>query len=215
MFEENQAHVWRALIGHFPPSYDLLRTLSPDEHARADRFRFDADRWRFATARGVLRTLLGRCVRRDPVTLRFRYSDRGKPALILAPGDPDLRFNVSHTSRLALFAFAVGFEVGVDAEEVRPGGVDLAIARRFFAAEDYSHLESLPANERDVAFYRYWTRHEALAKASGAGLSGPLADSSQWTVLDLDPGSGTVGALAAPMPQLSVKLFECTDQESR
>ena len=171
MFEEIQAHVWRARIGDCPPSADLLRTLSPDERARADRFRFEADHWGFATTRGVLRTLLSRYVRRDPLSLRFHYSGRGKPALILAPGDPELRFNVSHTTGLALFAFAVGFEVGVDVEEVRPGGVDLAVAREFFAADECSRLESLPANERDKAFYRYWTRHEALAKASGAGLS--------------------------------------------
>ena len=53
----DEVHVWRAAVTSVIP--ELHDTLSDDECARADRFRFEKDRTQYAKTRGVLRTLLG------------------------------------------------------------------------------------------------------------------------------------------------------------
>ena len=71
--------------------------------------------------------------------------------------------------------------VGIDVERVRPA--DLALAKRFFAAEEYAALRAV-SDERDMGgrldreFIRLWTRKESYIKAVGEGMHLPLADFS-------------------------------------
>jgi 4'-phosphopantetheinyl transferase len=48
------------------------------------------------------------------------------------------------------------------------------IAERFFSRGEVAVLRSLPEHEQLDAFYRCWTRKEAVVKAIGEGLSRPL-----------------------------------------
>ncbi len=45
-----------------------------DEQARAAHFRFERDRSRFISGRGMLRIILGRCLGREPDQLKFIYT---------------------------------------------------------------------------------------------------------------------------------------------
>ena len=162
-------HVWATSLD------DLSETasrglLSADERERADRFHFERDRRRFVTARGLLRVLLGRYLDVDPADLLFGYGPRGKPFLAGAA----LRFNVSHSSGLALLAFTRERELGIDVERERSMTEWEDIARHYFSAREGAELRSLPAQEREAAFFRCWTRKEAFIKATGDGLSRPL-----------------------------------------
>ena len=85
-----------------------------------------------------------------------------------------MRFNISHSGGLAVFAFTLDCEVGVDVEEIRELKDLAEIAARFFCAEETAELMSLPADQRTAAFFRCWTRKEAYIKAIGDGLSAPL-----------------------------------------
>ncbi|HOS79150.1 MAG TPA: hypothetical protein PLJ24_02675, partial [Anaerolineae bacterium] len=90
---EDGVHVWR--IGLDVPAARLagLGTyLTPEEMARAERYRFPSPRRRFIAARGLLRELLGAYLELDPARLRFRQNAWGKP-LLLEPPDA-LQFNV-------------------------------------------------------------------------------------------------------------------------
>jgi len=147
--------------------------LSPDESARADGFCFARDRHRYAAARGLLREMLALYLDLEPEAVRFAYGPRGKPALASATPDA-LRFNVSHSGGLAILAFALGREVGVDIEVERPLADAETIAARFFSRREASELMRLPEPERQAAFFRCWTRKEAFIKATGDGLSRPL-----------------------------------------
>ena len=172
---DGEVHVWAAPLD---PSAEAIRShaalLAPDERARADRFRFDRDRRRFTVARGVLRTLLGRYLEVDPRRVAFRYESHGKPALGGELAAHGLRFNVSHSGEMALFAFTAGRDLGVDVEEVRPMEDGLDIAERFFSQAEVEAFRALPAEIRDDAFFNCWTRKEAYIKAVGEGLSFPL-----------------------------------------
>lgn len=115
--------------------------LSNDELARATRLRFDHLQTGFITAHGALRILLGRYLGIAPATLAFRSDENGKPSLV---DHTRLRFNISHSGRLVVFAFASDCEVGIDAEEIRPVSDLSSIATNFFSPSEASDLLSLP-----------------------------------------------------------------------
>jgi 4'-phosphopantetheinyl transferase len=148
--------------------------LSSDERARADRFYFSQDRESFIVARGMLRSILGRYLNRSPEALRFHYSAHGKPALDFDSGDDAIRFNLSHSHRMGLYAFARDREVGIDVEFVRDGPHAEHIAEHFFSPDEVRSLQALPPAQRRHAFFLCWTRKEAYIKGRGEGLSLPL-----------------------------------------
>ena len=167
--------LWQAgLDDPAQPLAALWATLSDDERARAERFRLERDRRRFAVCRGLLRALLAPLTGQAPAELRFRYGAQGKPALD-APGDGGLlRFNVSHSDGVAIYAVTRGREVGVDLEHVRPVRDVEQIAERFFSTPECEALRAVPPPAKLCAFFTCWTRKEAYVKARGEGLGYPL-----------------------------------------
>lgn len=213
-----QVEVWYAPLD-IPPSevHRLERTLANDEVSRAARFRHLTDRRHFVACRGILREILSRYVDESPGEIEFCYGPRGKPRLRSDDGPHRLRFNVSHSQGLAVFAIAHDREVGVDIERLDPNLEWQEIAESVFSAEEVNALRSLPAQSRSAAFLNVWTRKEAYAKARGEGLSLPLGEletlhspddsrsffpsgncveSSRWTLRAFTPTDGYVGALA-------------------
>jgi 4'-phosphopantetheinyl transferase len=214
-------HVWPvstlapdAVVERFQP------LLTQDETDRAGRFRFERLQRSFILARGALRVLLGRYLNIAPGDIEFSYGFRGKPALA-TPGLPQfnaLQFNASHSGDLALFAFTMDCEVGVDVEAIRPMPDIEDVAKRFFCAEETAELMSLPDGQREHGFFLCWTRKEAYIKATGDGLSTPLdafrvslrpseaaglvhlerdpIAAQAWTLHDLAPAPGYAAALA-------------------
>jgi len=167
--------------------------LTRDEQERAARFRFPHLRSSFVLARGALRILAGGYLNTDPAGIRFQYGPKGKPCLA---GAARLRFNVSHSGALALFAFTLDVEIGVDVEEIRPMPDLQQIAAGYFSAAEAAELVALPAERREAAFFRCWTRKEAYVKALGEGLSSTAPESEGWTLHDLDVPGPYAAALA-------------------
>lgn len=214
-----EVHVWRASLDHTPLQIEILRrSLAADEEARAGRFHFEKDRAHFVAARGVLRDILGCYLKREPECLSFRYGSHGKPALAGYLDGEGIRFSVSHSHGMALYAVAREREVGVDLERVRPDLAVGEIAERFFSRWEVATLRALPAELQRQAFFRCWTRKEAYIKARGEGLSLPLeqfdvslapgkpaallgtrpdpSEASRWSLQELCPVHGYVAALA-------------------
>lgn len=204
--------VWRVRLDTpEPAARSLERLLSPDEVTRANRFRFAQDRRRFVVARAVLRQVLGAYLGASPSSLRLAYGPQGKPRLAdTCCRRGHVTFNLSHSGGLALLAVAKGCEIGVDLEAVRPLTEASAMARRIFSAAELAALAAMPEGERDLAFYRFWTRREAWVKALGTGLAElpdgldvTTADAGgaagpDWRFVQIEPGEGYVGALAIP-----------------
>jgi len=171
----DEVHVWRAALDQTPSQVDsFLRTLAADERARAERFHFPRDREHFIAARGALRAILGLYLNRAPERVSFRYNSHGKPALALECGEEPIRFNMSHSHGVALYAITCDREVGIDLECMRSNLEVEQIAERFFSRHEVATLRALPAALRKYAFFLCWTRKEAYIKARGEGLSLPL-----------------------------------------
>jgi 4'-phosphopantetheinyl transferase len=97
----------------------------------------------------------------------------GKPTM------PGLELSVTHSGDL--IGVALGpVPVGVDVEhaESRRDDVDAVdgVARFALADEELEALRALPAHERQVGFLVYWTRKEAVTKATGDGLRVPFRE---------------------------------------
>ena len=193
----------------------LFQLLSADERARVARLAFVQDRVQFIVGRARMRQVLAGYLAVPPEALRFGYGDRGKPMLSHCASAPF--FNLSHSGDFAALAVAHCGDVGIDVEQIRPVGSE--IAQRFFTEGEKAILARLSGSEWRQAFYRCWTRKEAVLKANGKGLSGGLAsfdvalatdatarplrlqrdrsDSAEpWSVQDLALAAGFVGAVA-------------------
>jgi 4'-phosphopantetheinyl transferase len=153
-----------------------------------------------------------------PDQLRFDYSNHGKPKLAKTFGQGRLSFNLSHSGGLALYSVTLGREIGIDLERVWEDLEYEQIAERFFSPREGTMLRRLPARQRPEAFFNCWTRKEAYLKARGEGLSLPLnqfdvsmapgepaallnvwddpQEATRWTLQELIPAPGYVGALA-------------------
>jgi 4'-phosphopantetheinyl transferase len=215
----DEVHVFCACLDQ-PASrlQELAQTLSESERIRAERFHFEKDRKRFIIARGLLRTILGCYLDIEPSRVQFSYGSYGKPALGETSGSSGLRFNLSHSHFLALYAVTREREIGVDIEHVRPMPEAEQIVKRFFSARENAVFCALPPSQKDEAFFNCWTRKEAYLKAIGSGLAQPLDQievtltlgeparllnipgathtAEHWSLQHLTPASSYVGAVA-------------------
>ena len=213
----DEVHVWRAALD-VPEAHAaaLVPLLSSDEQHRAGDYCREQLRRAFVVARGRLRALLGRYLGMEPGAVPLVYNLHGRPELPAGLHPGRLRFNLSHSGGVVLYAFAWQRQVGVDVEQ--PGRrIDFeSLAGRFFSARESAELAALPADQRRAAFFRCWTRKEAFIKATGRGLSYGLSrfdvslapgeparllraesdDPRLWSLCDLRAGPGYAAALA-------------------
>lgn len=233
----DEVHVWRASLR--PPPAVLARLeahLAADERARAARFRFPEHRTAFVAGRGVQREILSRYLDVAPARLTYRTMPHGKPELDGPAAETGLRFNVSNSGDLALFAMTRRREIGVDLERIKRMDDGMDIARRFFSAPENAVFAALPEDARDLAFFHCWTRKEAYIKAIGEGLSMPLAsfdvafapgeparllaargvgaEAERWSLCELHPGPGYVGAMVVEGTGWEMRLFDHDDAPS-
>jgi 4'-phosphopantetheinyl transferase len=213
--EQKEVHVWCADL---EPAADQLaalqKTLTAVEIERANRFRFWRHKRRYIAGRGILRLLLGRYLCVSPPDVKIAYSEYGKPFL---PANR-IQFNLSHSKGIALYAFCLAADIGIDLEKIRPISDAQAIAARFFSSGEYARFQSLPEEKRNDAFFACWTRKEAFIKAVGEGLSYPLdsfevafvigkdarllsiqgseKEAARWSLYSLSPVVGYAGAMA-------------------
>jgi 4'-phosphopantetheinyl transferase len=175
---------------------------------------FEKDRRRFIVARGTLRMILGRYLNLAPKELQFEYLARGKPVLCAGA----LRFNLSHSHEMALYAITRSLEVGIDIEYIRPIAETGKLAEQFFSPAEQAELGGLPSNKKLASFFCGWTRKEAYIKARGDGMAYPLdhfsvsmdceqpaslltvkdapQEAARWSLYDINPAPGYIGALA-------------------
>ena len=171
---ENELHVWRASLDLSPDVIERFQiTLSEHEKERAQRFLVPQARERFIAGRGILRELLGRYLALAPEEIEFQYGPDGKPSLS-AGHNSAIRFSVSHSQDMALFAMAAGSEVGVDIEAMKADFRGMQIASHFFSDEEVASLARLEQKSATEGFFACWTKKEAYVKARGKGLGIPL-----------------------------------------
>lgn len=124
-------------------------------------------------ARSELRAVLAQATGLEPARIGFGRGRFGKP-LVLAVDDPDRTarpyFNVSHTASVFAVLVCAGGPVGIDVEDRVRDGHFRDLYDLVLSPEERCLLEAARGDEASDRFLWFWTRKEALLKASGVGL---------------------------------------------
>lgn len=201
-----------------PVANDHLALLDAPERERYETFRREVDRRRFLTGRVLAKRVVAQHLGTDPARVSFDATcpDCGKPhGRPQLPGSA-IELSISHSGERIGLALVHGAPVGLDVEATDRESIDDLIRYAFTDAERAS-VDRLSAQERLAAFFGYWSRKEALMKASGLGLKLPLRaltvsapgeparlvasehpalNPASTRLVDLDPGTGYRAALA-------------------
>lgn len=197
------------------------RAAGASELARAGRFAAREDAFRHLAGRVLARRLLSRqagCRLEE-----FEADGWGKPEW---PGS-GLHFSISHSGREIWLAATRMGSVGIDVEQVNDD-VDCLDLAGMFHPEEFREIREEAEERRRAAFFRCWTRKEAVIKALGQGLSIPLdrfcvdtasvtenwlrrlpagTESSAWTTADLPAEPGYSGAVAVAAADARLLLW--------
>jgi len=142
------------------------------------------------------RTLLARALSPAPVP-QIIFGEQGKPAFV--DGYP-YWFNLSHSGDDIALLLSDEGEVGCDIEVIRPRDNWQALANAVFSLAEHAELEREEPEAKLAAFWRIWTRKEAIVKQRGG---------SAWQIVSVD--STFTSALSVSHVQHgSLSLAVCT-----
>ncbi len=219
--------VWWAALSDIRPEHAAL--LDPVEQGRRRRYLRAEDRDRFTLGVAMTRLMLGPLLDLPPaqVPLTRACRDCGEPhGPPVVAGGPYL--SVSHSGDRVAVAMSASGPVGVDVED-SSRRLDEAIERHVLAPAESagaagagatagaSAAAGSPGPPGQSGIFAYWTRKEAIVKATGDGLRAPMTDITvsspaepprllAWsgradlvdriTMHPLDPGPGYAACLA-------------------
>jgi len=119
------------------------------------------------------RTLLARALSPSPVP-EIIFGEQGKPAFVDAQ---PYWFNLSHSGDDIALLLSDEGEVGCDIEVIRPRDNWQALANAVFSVAEHAELERETPEAKLAAFWRIWTRKEAIVKQRGG---------SAWQIVSVD-----------------------------
>ncbi|MDS1268909.1 4'-phosphopantetheinyl transferase superfamily protein [Lipingzhangella sp. LS1_29] len=224
MRNHHTCEVWWASPRQAHPR--LLDVLDGRERERHARFHRRADADRYLVGHALLRGVCARRSGQRPGEICFEYhcpncdhgGGHGKPY----PSGParGLQVSLTHSGDRVGVAVLADIEVGVDVEAVTSTRDLDRLAEHVLTEGERIALDRVPTRQRERGFFTYWSRKEALLKATGLGLSGglrtievtapdetaavrswqgPAAPTTVW-LTDLSPGDQHCGALALLAP---------------
>ena len=145
--------------------------LDDEERQRWHRFLVQRSRRQFALCRAALRINLAERLGCSNRQLSFGYLEHGKPFAKVNGRCARVGFNVSHSGRHGLIAFAEHDGLGVDLEE-RVSWCDLdRLGRSVYGPAERRALATAEGWRKVHLFFRLWSMKEALLKALGCGFS--------------------------------------------
>ena len=189
-----------------------MECLSSEERERSGKFRFEQDQYKYISARGALRTVLGSYLDKRPHALTFEYGNHGKPFMARTLACR-IDFNLSHCRDMAVIGVTSHRRIGVDVETIRTLPELDSIVEQHFRMEERASIVSTDDETKIRRFFHVWTRREATAKARGLDLSAALSDIEipfyppgsgvhlelegeiAWSLQDLQLGSTYAGAV--------------------
>ncbi len=178
LLEDNACQVWWAHPTRRPSLDHLLHAAERDRRAR---FRRHDDQDRHTVGTALARLVLARhldCPAED-ARLRFDRTCRtcgaqhGKPQLLADAAS--LQFSIAHSGHRVVVAVTRGAPVGVDVEQLATIPQLEALAAEVLSPHERPAFQALPPADRAAGLLTYWTRKEALLKATGDGLAIPMA----------------------------------------
>lgn len=138
----------------------LMSSLPADRREKAKRLRLDVAK-RLSVGAGTLLKIAMEEAGLSPDT-PVKYGEFGKPYV------DGLYFNLSHSGDVAMCAVSDS-DVGCDIEKA--GEANFKIAEKYFSLAEREYLRLLGGDEKNGAFFKFWTCRESLLKALGTGFA--------------------------------------------
>jgi 4'-phosphopantetheinyl transferase len=205
-------HIWGVHVPDVQDRLDALHSvLCEKERAKAARFHRESDQCSSIAARGALRILLSAYTGMRATGIEFVYSENGKPHV----AETDVEFNVSHSGDWVVLAFGRNRAIGVDVERIRPEMDVMPVSSRYFTPDESVLIGR--AEDRQAAFFHFWSRKEAYVKATGSGLFRELSNFSVpfddvekdgWFFHRLEAGTAYASAVVTDRPIEGLRCFD-------
>ncbi|GAB3829474.1 4'-phosphopantetheinyl transferase family protein [Kribbella italica] len=162
--------VWWARLSTQPIDPRWITDLDPAERERLAAYVRTEDQNRFLLGCTIVRRLLARRQQLPPASIRLdrRCPDCGRPHGKVRTEGAEL--SITHSGDLVGVAFHPTTPIGLDVELVNPAVDAVALARVSLASAETDDLVRRPAADQPAAFTTYWTRKEAVVKATGDGI---------------------------------------------
>lgn len=170
---EDVCHLWWAHLSELRAEHERL--LAYADRTRRERLIDSAARQRLTLGVAVTRLVLGKYLEASPSGLVIDRTcvhcgeQHGKPQLLTAP---DLHFSISHSGCWVAVAVLLHRPVGVDVEEIArfTHGELEDLADEILSVDERTDFVRRSVDERIGVLATYWTRKEAVVKATGHGL---------------------------------------------
>jgi 4'-phosphopantetheinyl transferase len=209
-------HVWALnVIDNVEKLKKLQAHLNTDELKRAQRYVFEKDRQQYITAHGSLRSILSNYLNTSPEQIQFRKTNNRKP--FISYPLTSLKFNISHAGDKILIGISQE-DIGVDIEIIKDDFEFKQLASTYFSTKEQDEIKrSLKPAE---TFYKFWTRKEAILKASGVGITDELKNISVCSEENISlfkndffvasfNHENFVGSIASPKKLNTLQFFRC------
>lgn len=174
----------------------LAKYLNADELDRAQKYHFEKDVNQFIVCRALLKLILARHTGLKLSEIKIEKDKNKKPYL---PSQGSLHFNLSHAKDYAIIAIG-NSAIGVDLEYLNRDFDFAEILHNSFSGREKQLI--LAANNKTEAFFKLWTRKEAVVKATGKGIDDSFREIPSIDGLHLKESS-----LLGEIPELYVYSF--------
>jgi 4'-phosphopantetheinyl transferase len=156
--------VYYSIIDPAMPEQQFLRYLGilpPPLRADVLKYHQHADRVRTLTGKLLLREAIEQAGLSAGLMDALGYTNYKRPFV-----SKDVDFNITHSGLCVACVAGAGMQVGIDVEEIKPiKPEDITAVLR-----DEELREMQRTNASPETILRFWTRKEAIVKASGEGL---------------------------------------------
>ncbi|MCX2829705.1 4'-phosphopantetheinyl transferase superfamily protein [Bacillus pseudomycoides] len=147
-----------------------LNYLDEDERKVYEAYKVEEKRIEFLLGRVLVKKLLSDCLGLEPEKVRFIKNVYGRPYLHPSYSKSNLFFNLSHTKGVLACVVSPWEKVGIDIECTDFNAFE--VIHSVFTEKEIEFLDKqLTADSKRQAFFRMWTRKEAVMKAEGKGFS--------------------------------------------
>jgi phosphopantetheinyl transferase len=147
----------------------------------------------------------------NPAAVAVERDKNGRPVMTGLPAG--YACSLSYGSAISVIALGCGVRLGVDGESLDADRSWRALAKEYFCTGEIDVLARCAEEEAErEMFYRFWTRKEALAKASGRGVHNlgirpPLSEAARSTAPQTDWVKGWAGQAGYWLTDLSLPGF--------
>ncbi|KQS32324.1 4'-phosphopantetheinyl transferase superfamily protein [Pedobacter sp. Leaf194] len=162
LLNKDCVNIFKISIDSYQAIKDISKLiLTDDELKKEERFIQENDRKRYITGKVYSKLLVAKMLNKDPADVHFEYNRYKKPYI------NGIHFNISHSGDCVMLAISTGV-VGIDIEHIDPNLNYDELSKQCFSEAEINMITDL-----DI-FYLFWTRKEALLKATGEGLTDDL-----------------------------------------